>query len=517
MKNTIIFSLFLLLLAGCDDFLDVNENPNFPAEVEDYLVLPSAEASLVSIMSADYGLIGSFWSQHWAQNNTSSQYKTFESYTLSSNDTRVNGSYTAMYRDALGDNEIIHVNAEKEENWGLYLITSVIKAYGFQYLVDFYDNVPYDEAFQGNVYNFNAKINTGEEVYTRIYELLNKALSKDFSKFDKSLYTKGDLIYGADLTKWVEFANTLKLRIILRQTKVKPEWANAELAALLANGTFLSSDVAFSNFEDADSKSNPLYEADQRQLNTANNIRANATFTSYLKDNNDTRLNKLFAVVAGNRYGMITGSYDVKNEVWEAPDFISQPLLTPEMPVYLMTVAESELLQAEAYLRLGDLANAKSHYDAGVLESFARMGASSDGMIGAGEVYEFPASGFEAQLKAIIMQKWVDAADGQRGMESFIDWVRTGYPEVAAPEIQSKIGEGYEANLPIEEKPMDPTKPRMGYIPGTLIYSKKGTTGGKFPVRLPYADSEINYNSNATEFQKLSDAEVMQTRVWWNK
>jgi len=49
-------------------------------------------------------------------------------------------------------------------------------------LVDLYDNVPYDEAFLGESdFNFNPIINTGEEVYTSIYNLLDSALSKDFS------------------------------------------------------------------------------------------------------------------------------------------------------------------------------------------------------------------------------------------------------------------------------------------------------------------------------------------------
>jgi hypothetical protein len=505
MKNIFLIGLLIFTFYGCSEFLDVNENPNFPKEVDDYLVLPSAEASLASIMSADYGLLGSFWSQHWAQNNTSSQYKVFETYTLSSNDNRVDGPYGAMYSSALSDNEIILRKAEKDENWGLYLIASVIKAYGFQYLVDFYGNVPYNEAFNGEDFNFNPKIDNGEQVYDSIYTLLNRALSKDYSEFDASKYEAGDFFFGADLEHWVEFANTLKLRIILRQVEAKPEWVITELTNLLndPDATFLSADVALTNFEDADSKSNPLFEADQRQLNTSNNIRANATFTTFLKANNDSRLEALFNVVGGNIFGMITGSYDVPNEEWEAPDFISRPKLTATMPVYLMTIAETNFLLAEAFLRIGDASEALGYYEVGVQSSFERMGAEIDDLLTTN--YAFPATDFNAQLKAIIMQKWVDAAEGQRGMESFIDWVRTGYPEVAAPSVQAEITRGYEEDLP------------SSYIPGTLIYSRTGTTGGKFPVRLPYADSEINYNSNAAEYRALPDAEVMQTKVWWNK
>ena len=506
MKNiAIIFSILIFSLSSCSEFLDVNENPNYPAEVEDYLILPSAQAGIASVMSADYGLIGSFWAQHWAQNNTSSQYKIFETYTLSSSEGRVKDSYLSMYRDGLGDNEIIHLRAEKEENWGLYLMTSTLKAYGFQYLVDLYGNVPYDEAFKGEEGNFTPIINNGEDVYASIYALLNKALEKDLSDFVSVRYTNSDLLLGANISDWTDFANTLKLKIILRQYAVNTAWANTELTSLLANGTFLTRDVALTNFEDADSKSNPLFEADQRQLNTSNNIRANSTFTTYLKANSDSRLQALFQVIGGNIDGMITGSYEIPSTVWNAPDVISKPFLTATMPVYLMTLAETNLLLAEAYLRLGDAVTAENYYVNGVLSSFARMGADTTGMGLFSNVYQFPTTGFNAQLKAIIMQKWIDAAEGQRGAEAFIDFVRTGYPEPAAPDIQAAITVGRDTDLP------------DNYIPGTLIYSKKGASNGNFPVRLPYSDAELNYNINAAAYKDLPDATVMQTKVWWNQ
>jgi hypothetical protein len=202
---------------------------------------------------------------------------------------------------------------------------------------------------------------------------------------------------------------------------------------------------------------------------------------------------------------MITGSYEIPTTQWMAPDVISKPFLTATMPVFLMTVAETNLLLAEAYLRMGDPVTAESFYRAGVLSSFDRMGADTTGMYLFSITYKFPASDFNAQLKAIIMQKWVDAAEGQRGAEAFLECVRTGYPEPASPEVQAAVPEGRETDLPAT------------YIPGTLIYSKKGASNGNFPVRLPYPDSELNYNINAAVYKDIPDATVMQTKVWWNQ
>ena len=500
-KITLLLSLLIFLLPSCEKFLDVNTDPNNPAVVEDYLLLPASQVSIASVFSADYGLIGSFWAQHWAQNNTSSQYKTFETYTIASNDGNINLSYRELYFGGLADNEIIHLQAQAEENWGLYLMTSTIKAYTFQYLVDLYDNVPYTEAFKGEEGLFNPKIDKGADIYTAIYALLDDALSKDVSGFKNSRYSKYDLLCGADMNKWTEFANTLKLRILLRQYKKNTAFAQAEIAELLANGVFLTSDVQFTNFEDADSKSNPMYESDQRQLNTTNNIRACATFLSYLTENADTRKELMFQKIGtlnGGYTGMIPGSYEVPTTTFNAEQVTSRPIQTPTMPINLMTLAEAELLQAEAYLRAGNMAAAQQHYEAGVASSFNRIGADIGTLLTG--AYAFPATGFEAQLEAIIMQKWVDAADGQRGIEAFIEQVRTGYPKKS--EISDQIAPGY--TLP------------DNYIPGTLIYSKKGTTGGKFPVRFPYPQCELNYNSNAAAYKAMKDADVLQTNVWWN-
>ncbi|MCK5907105.1 MAG: SusD/RagB family nutrient-binding outer membrane lipoprotein, partial [Flavobacteriales bacterium] len=192
---------------------------------------------------------------------------------------------------------------------------------------------------------------------------------------------------------------------------------------------------------------------------------------------------------------------------FEGPKHISSPVLTWDMPVILMSQAESELLQSEAYFITGNDPMAKSHYEAGVTASFAKLGLSVGTLLDAGEAYAYEGSSDEKYEK-IILQKWVDAAWGQRGIEAFIERNRTGIPYETA--VNDKISAGYD--LDTNDKG-DAT----GYVSGTLVYSKLGSTGGKFPVRLPYAAAEMNYNSNSAEYKSLPDATVMQTKVWWNK
>ncbi len=501
-KIFLLISVTLFMFYSCTNFLDVNMDVDNPADVEDYLILPSSQASLANVFSADYGNLGSFWAQHWAQNNTSSQYKSFESYALSGNDGVINRSYREMFSGALHNNEIILQRALSEENWGLYLMTATVKAYGYQLLVDLYDNVPYSEAFQGEAFIFSPHIDKGADIYAKIYDLLEDALSKDYSSFEKSRYAKYDLLGGGDLNKWQEFARSLQLRILIRQSAKND--VSAKIAALLANDVFLTTDVSLTNFEDVDSKANPLYEKDQVQLNTKSNIRANAVILYYFDTYSDPRKEKLFDEVNGEYLGVITGSYDVEDSHFIGDKETSRPTWSYDMPVHLMTVAEVELLKAEAYLKAGNAVNAKAAYDAGVTASFARIGAGdASAFLAPGGAYSFDDAA--DKLEAIIMQKWVDAADGQRGIEAFIERNRTGFPKESA--VDGDIPPGTDLT----------NGGTVPYVAGTLVYSKLGTTNGKFPVRLPYADVEMNYNANAAEYKVLTDAVVMQTNVWWNK
>ena len=510
-KIFILIGVVTLSMSSCTKFLDVNQNENYPEQVEDYLIIPSAQASVSNVYSAYYGVLGGFWAQHWAQNNTSSQYKSYETYAMSGSDGVVDNSYRELYSGGLNDNEILLRKAMSEENWGLYLMSTTLKAYTFQMLVDLYDNVPYSEAFNAADGAFSPAIDKGEDIYAALYTSLDDALAKDMSSFNSARYSQHDLLGGANLNKWSEFARSIQLRLLVRQSGKNN--VTAELTTLLANGGFLSSDVQLTNFENVDSKANPLFESDQVQLNTKNNIRTNAVLLYYLSKNVDPRKQALSNEIDDDYKGMITGSFDViynkklpvAPDNFEGPLHIASPVLTWDMPVVLMSVAEVEFLQAEACLITGT-GDAKAHYEAGVAASFKKLGVDVGTLLDAGNAYSYDDA--TNKLELIIMQKWVDAAWGQRGIEAFIEMNRTGYPAFST--VSSSISMGYDLDVNYSGN-------STGYVSGTLVYSKLGSTGGNFPVRLPYADAEMNYNANSTEYKSLPDATVMQTRVWWNQ
>ncbi len=454
-----IFSLLTLsvVFTSCNTDLDINRNPDnlIPESAELSAQLPAAIIGLAGSEGAGMAIFGGFWAQYWTQSNTANQFKDIDNYSAGTAD--YNFIWNGMF-DALGDVRNIKRRALAEGNWNYYLIATTLEVQASQLLTDFYGDIPYEEASLSS--NLTPHFNTGEEVYDLMIADLDDALSKDLSTSAGPL-PAGDMIFGGDMDKWTAFANTLKLKVYMRQTNSsRAALALTGLTNLLASGVdFLDEDAGIDVFSDEVNQSNPLYEYIERKLNVATNLRASNTLFSYLTTNGDTR--KPFYYEAGN--ALAQGDYN------SAASNIAVVNLHAETPVYFMTREESLFLQAEAELRVnGGGAASKALYDAAVIHNFNRYSLIPI-LSGA---YAYPVAGtFNQQLEAIITQKWIAAFPGN-GFEAFFDQLRTGYP--------------------------------------VLSYSVNGSTGGLFPKRIVYPLSERNANPNSPALVPIT------TPVWWD-
>ena len=478
MKKLIFSALCtILILSSCEDKMDINRDPDSlsPEGVSPSTELPSAIAGVAGAQGAEFAIIGGMWSQFWTQSNAANQYRTTDAYAINSSDYQ--GAWNNMY-DALGDIRNIKRNTLENGNWNYYLIATVLEVYSSQILADWYDQIPYSEA--NDVTNFAPAFDSGEAVYDMMINDLNDALSKNLSASTGDAPQADDFIFGGDMDKWVQFANTLKLKIFLRQVNARPSVAQSGISSLGSN--FLSVDAAMTQFTDAPDRSNPLYESDRRQLNTATNLRASTTLHSYLSANSDPRLDAYYGA------GVSLNQGDYQNTAI-APNSISIVNLDPETPVYFISAENSLFMQAEARERFSAGAGAKALYDAAVTESFNKWGFDAAPFIASGGVYEYPTSGTLAEkLDAIITQKWIASFPGN-GFESFFELNRTGIPATSSVPQTSE-----------------------SYVPGQITYSIAGSTGGAFPKRLEWPNDELNRNTSApAAVVKITEP------VWWNK
>lgn len=485
--SIITLAILISISNSCTkDWLDVNKDPNNAESATAELILPSGVVSLGAQVGGSYNLLGGFWSQYWTQSNAANQYKYLDQYQISSSD--FNTTWREMYAGALGDLELVLNDSKSKENWALYLMATVMQSYGFQVMVDLYDKVPYSERFQG-ITNLNPKFDDGQTIYKDLIVRIDEAMSKEMNLLTEK-QKKADFLFNGDMDKWMQFANTLKLKMYLRMVYAEPSFAQAGITSLYSSGAnFLSEDASLDIFLDEANKDNPLYESDRRALNVATNLRVTTTIFKYLETNSDPRM---ATVVQSNTLPEPPGGTIISSEQLDNTKVAIFRIGATD-PVFFISEVESYLLQAEAIEWGWGTGDAKSLYDQAVLADFTRKGFDGSSFIASSGVYEYPYTGtFEQKQKAIIMAKWVAFA-GSQGIESFFETNRTGYPQVSA--------------IPAwKEGAINPD-----YQGGELTYSLVGSTGGAFPKRMIYPQDEVNLNINCPAQTVVTD------KVWWDK
>jgi len=495
-KKLITGYLLLIYLAnaGCKKQLDINRDPNFPTFDQNTprIVFPIAVLGTIGETGGDLAILGGMMSQYFTQASLAQQYTDIDSYSLTTVDRFVTGPWGGLFPNALKNYQFVIDKSKEEQDWVFYLMGTAMKVYTTQVMVDLYDQIPYKESLLGTK-NLTPHFDDGYAIYTDLLSLLDTALSKDFGAKTNSLPGAQDLIFGGDVDKWINFANTLKLKIYLRMINAHADVASAGIADLYNSGAaFLDDDAAVTHFTDAPGLDNPLYEMNKRQLNTPNNIRASATFVSWLQDNNDSRIVYYFqsnGVTAINQ-----GDYANNNAAYQAaPTFRDVDHTEATDPVEFLSRAESYFLQAEADVRYFGGGNAKNLYDEGVLAAFTATGNDGSSYIGPGGVYEWD-NEYEGGVKLdpiqqIIRQKWASNAFGGHGIESFFEKNRTGFP------ITSNVYSD------------DPA-----YIPGQLVIVKNSVLpAGQVPRRLVFPNIETTINPNSPALVPTT------TPVWWGK
>lgn len=474
----IIVSLIVLAttFVSCNTELDINTDPDLldPNNAPLSAQLPAGIVGIVGSEGAGMAIFGGFWSQYWTQSNAANQFKDIDNYSAGTAD--YNFIWNGMY-DGLGDIRNVKRRALAEGNWKYYLIATTLEVQASQVLTDMYGSIPYKEA--NNISILEPKFNTGEEVYTFMIEDLNDALSRDLSASSGTSPSNDDYIFGGDMDKWTKFANTLKLKVYMRQSNSsRAAIASAGITQMINDGVeFLDEDAAMTQFTDAINQSNPLYEYIIRRLNVATNLRMSTTLSSYLSSNSDDRRDVYYGV------GNSLNQGDFNNTVGAAT--IATVTLSATTPVFLMSKEESLFLQAEAMERYNGGTGAQALYEAAVTANFDRHGVTIGSLLTG--AYAYPTAGtFDEKLEAIITQKWVAAFPGN-GFEAFFDTNRTGYPKTSA--------------VPQSD---------AGYVAGELAYGVNGSTGGLFPKRIVYPLSERNANPNTPTLVPIT------TPIWWD-
>ncbi len=500
-KKIALGSLALLLAvsSGCkDEFFDVNNNPNQVTAATPELVLPNALANTATYYQTSFAFLN-LWMGYWNWSGNYSIGTSDKNYQFTN--TFNQGIWNNAYTNLKNYNYIEQQGAAQKQPY-VQAMAKIMKAFHFQILVDTYGNIPYTNALQGLTVA-QPTYDTGVAVYEDLFKQIDAALAL-FADGEKQAAAgatinnpgANDILFKGDIGKWRRFANTLKLRMILRQSEKadRQTFIQSALTVLKASpyGFMKAGESATINpgYTNSANQQNPLYGTYGNGVNGQpvenNNIyRAGAYAVEFLKSANDFRLYGFYNPV-GNTF---TGTYfgTISPLVNSQTSSIGPGLLqSAEQDAIILSSVEALFLQAEAVQRGYIIGNARTLYESAIVQSFTYLGIQDD--TGTAEDYALAFLGSESpnanwdlatnKLALILTQKWA-SLNGIAPFEAWSDFRRTGIPAV-----------------PISQDPSTSVK--------------------QIPVRLLYPQTETQYNETAVKAQG-ADSQFDKTKIFWIK
>ncbi len=516
MKTRIkIFMTFLfavLFVTACTDkFEELNSDPNVPGVSQaapDMLLTNAIESMTDRVHEIFLGHeMGSCWAQHMAKAQYTDEDRYIPRVSV------INNSWTSLYAASGQDIASIYQVGMERENDNYMGVALVLKVYVTSVLTDLFGDIPYQEAWNATSEEsiVSPKYDTQESIYRDIIAKLDEAnslLSEDGAEI------AGDILFENDILAWKKFANSLRIRLLMRMSDRDAALATTEISKIIADPDTYpifegNEDNAALMYLGSAPNNNPINE--NRKTRDDHRVSANLIDLLYTNKSPDYRVSLYANTLTAHTddyVGMPNGLTSA-----EAAGYLGNGLsntcklgsfyTAASAPGMLMSYPELQLFLAEAAHKgfiPGGEAAAEAYYVEGVeasyyqneealtavlddiwYDTFVSWGWDESDIM-AYALEDFWGYGGWAYDPAIAMeqiatQKYVATFD--QGLQSWFEWRRTGFP--------------------------------------VLTPAASGANGGKIPVRVYYPSDEASRNpSNLQEAVSRQGADDLNTKVWWD-
>ncbi|HUF50011.1 MAG TPA: RagB/SusD family nutrient uptake outer membrane protein [Longimicrobiales bacterium] len=380
----VLVSAVVLGSTACDSFLDVNDNPNTPEVVSAYLYLPPMLHWLVTSPQFDGRFVGRY-TQQWVLPQTSGT--TPNIWQRHGYDRPPSDNGGQQWRDVywtFGQNLVdMMAKAEAEQRWDLLGVGYVLKAWGWQAITDLHGEIIVKEAIDPTKFSFN--YDTQEYAYQEIQRLLSEAitnLQRTDGAVDATYLARGDKLYNGDPTKWLKLAHGM-LAMNLNHYSNKSTYKPADVIAAVDLSLASNADDAVFIY--------PGVATDNSDLNFWGRSRGNLAsyrqtqFVLELMNGTqfdgvvDPRMSRMLAASPDGQfrgidpnigYGALTTAQRPNNlHGYAGTAGLGLPgryLFDNLSRIPVVTYAQLQFVKAEAALRMGDMATARTAYLNGV-------------------------------------------------------------------------------------------------------------------------------------------------------
>ena len=381
-KNKIIISLLAVVLAtsSCSDYLDVNKDPNrvTDSNVTPQLIFTQAETALGSRQATRFIFMNN-WMGYWARSGSFIVEQEETTYKVTS--TFTEGNWDQAY-NILFDLSKVKTMALASNDSILTGASMILSVKLWQETVDQFGAIPYFQAFDNLKYP-TPVYDPAATIYTDLIVKLDKAISYLQASPKPSMvesFAKADWIFARGDSKkdvvslWKKFANTIKLRIFLRQSEKGFIPSGAQIAKITTDGGFLGAgeNVAINpGYSNQTDKQNPFFAAfgltPSGSVASTNN-KANAYYYSLI---NDDRYAQFYAApVTPTYYGALNGNKVPGGSQIGGTDIGPGLAGSSTQDQWILPSFESLFFQAEAIERGWIEGTDSTTYNSAVTESF---------------------------------------------------------------------------------------------------------------------------------------------------
>jgi hypothetical protein len=503
-------AIALVAFASCKKFVDVNDNPNISISTKaSYVFTGALGTTYRNQVSGNVHITPGTWTGFYGHSTSFTGGGAEKTYEFT------NADFNAFdgLMDNIADFQYVIKNADQDGFAFMKDPSNVMQCYLYQQLVDLYGDVPYGDAFKGTE-NILPTYGKQKDIYEDLVKRLDAAITsmKNTIWPTDAAITATDIYFQGNKGNWIRFANTLKLRILMRQSFMpgRDAYITANINTTLADGYITANVLCSPGYQVIAGKLNPFYN--NWGYNELNNVTSNHQFRkmggaiiNWLKRSETTDAIPPAAAVSATA---AADTFRLQSLAWpkgtspsaisaNLDDYTGIPLgqgsgystagSSPIGPIQvqagfgtrpgmLMLLAEAYFIQAEAAFRYGIAftgGGAQQLYEAGILAHFRTCAApsSAGNVSNAGDAYAAryilrPLQNVSwvtstNKLRAILIQKWVSLCN-INGLEAWSDYRKSsGSTSVSVP---------------------------------ILVRTRAGTTNPE-PVRYLYPQRELDANS----------------------
>jgi len=432
-KIAILLSFIAVSVSSCtDDITGLNQDTKNPVTTKSEFLFTNAQKALSDQMvntSVNLNVYRLF-TQQW----TETTYLDESQYNITTR-TIPDNHFRTLYRDVLRDlleaKTLLDQEAPATPEATAILnnkkaIVDILMVYSYHVLVDTFGNVPYTEALSIEEHT-TPKYDDAQTIYKDLIARLTADVAKLNSGEDS--FDTADLYYSGDASKWIKFANSLKLKLAVNMDDVDHAYATTQITAAVAGGVITTNaDNAIIHYSASEASNyNPIYN--DLVASNRNDFVPGKTIVDAMNALNDPRRAQYFTYKPGTT--TYVGGLIGETNSYQSYSHIADPIKEKDFVGTIFSASEVEFLLAEAAARgIAVGGTAQSHYDAAITASFSEWGAT-----GAAAYIAQPNVAFNSAnwKKSIGEQAWI--ALYNRGFEAWTSYRRLDFPVLSAPPL----------------------------------------------------------------------------------